>query len=269
MPRPVPPPPSSPEPVQAAVEEVVRLVGVEKALGGHPVLRGVSFAVDRGQTYCIIGRSGTGKSVTLKHIVGLLDADRGEVRVFGHSMAHASAKQIASARKQMGYLFQSGALINWLSVGENVALPLREHERLAEAEIRRRVVEKLGLVGLDGVGKKMPETLSGGMKKRVGLARALIRDPELILYDEPTSGLDPVMASQINELILDMQAKLGVTSVVVTHDMQSAYRVSNRIGMLHEGRIIEEGTPDQIQGTANPVVRQFIEGNVTGPITAE
>ncbi len=248
-------------------DHVVELKGVCKALGGNPILRGVDLSVAAGQTYCIIGRSGTGKSVTLKHIVGLLEADQGKVSVFGHDVSHVSERIFAEERKKIGYLFQSGALINWMNVLDNVALPLREHERLPNKQISQRVAEKLALVGLSGIEQKMPDELSGGMKKRVGLARALIREPQLVLYDEPTSGLDPVMSSQINELILSLQEKLQVTSIVVTHDMASAYAIAGRIGMLYDGKLIEEGTPEQIQATENPVVRQFIEGNVAGPIT--
>lgn len=248
-------------------DALVRLTDVHKAFDERPVLRGVDLEIPRGGTYCIIGRSGTGKSVTLKHIVGLLRPDRGRVEVFGQDITDASERAIAERRKDIGYLFQDGALLGWMTVAENIGLPLREHERIGRTQIAQRVREKLALVGLEDAGDKLPSELSGGMRKRVGLARALIRDPQLVLYDEPTSGLDPVMANQINELILDMQRQLQVTSIVVTHDMQSAYMVSDRIGMLYEGRLIEEGTPDEIQATDHPVVRQFIEGRTTGPIT--
>jgi len=251
-----------------ATTPIINLQGVHKALGGNEILRGVDLVVEKGKTYCIIGRSGTGKSVTLKHIVGLMHADAGQVAVFGHDVSHVSEKVFAEERKKIGYLFQSGALINWMNVLDNVALPLREHERLKEKVVHKRVANMLALVGLSGIEQKMPDELSGGMKKRVGLARALIREPQLVLYDEPTSGLDPVMSSQINELIIDLQQKLQVTSLVVTHDMASAYKIADKIGMLYEGRIIEQGTAEQIQATTNPVVRQFIEGLVSGPITA-
>ncbi len=167
----------------------------------------------------------------------------------------------------MGVVFQDAALIKWLSVGENVALPLRELDRIRDREIRTRVAEKLALVELKGCEALMPDSISGGMKKRVGIARAMIRDPELILFDEPTSGLDPVMSNQINELVLHLQERTGVTSLVVTHDMTSAYMIGNRIGMFYQGEIIDEGTPEDIQGSTNPITRQFIEGRTRGPIT--
>ena len=164
-------------------------------------------------------------------------------------------------------LFQSGALINWLSVYDNVALPLREHTRLSVEEIEQKVSERLQLLDLDEHADKMPADISGGMKKRAGLARAIVLDPEIILYDEPTSGLDPVMASRINRLIIDVKEKLGVTSVVVTHDMDSAYKIADRIAMLYEGRIVQVGTPDEIRNSTDAVVRQFVEGRIEGPIT--
>jgi len=169
-----------------ATTPIINLQGVHKALGGNEILRGVDLVVEKGKTYCIIGRSGTGKSVTLKHIVGLMHADAGQVAVFGHDVSHVSEKVFAEERKKIGYLFQSGALINWMNVLDNVALPLREHERLKETVVHERVAKMLALVGLSGIEQKMPDELSGGMKKRVGLARALIREPQLVLYDEPT-----------------------------------------------------------------------------------
>ncbi|MBI4614682.1 MAG: ATP-binding cassette domain-containing protein [Planctomycetes bacterium] len=229
----------------------------------------MNLEVEQGSTYCIIGRSGAGKSVTLKHIIGLLKPDRGEIFIDGKDVTGVSDRKYDVYRRRMGVLFQSGALINWLTVGENVALPLREHERLREKEIQRRVQEKLELVELHGCENQLPDSISGGMKKRVGLARAMVRNPELLLYDEPTSGLDPVMSNQINELILSMQQKTRVTSIVVTHDMSAAYMIGDRIGMFYQGEIIEEGTPDEIRRTANSITRQFIEGRTRGPITTE
>jgi phospholipid/cholesterol/gamma-HCH transport system ATP-binding protein len=216
----------------------------------------------------IIGRSGSGKSVTLKHIVGLLFPDRGTVRVFGKEMARLSRDELLAIRLKIGYLFQSGALINWLRLEDNVALPLITHrKRLKKREVRERVREKLEMVELGSAASKYPSEISGGMKKRAGLARAIILDPEIILYDEPTSGLDPVMASSINDLVINTRERLGVTQVVVTHDMESAFRIADRIAMLYEGRIVEEGTPEAIRTSTNPIVRQFITGSTSGPIT--
>jgi phospholipid/cholesterol/gamma-HCH transport system ATP-binding protein len=246
---------------------MIELKDVHKSLGGKNVLCGVTFAVERGETYVIIGRSGTGKSVTLKNIIGLLHCDAGEVWVMEQNIHKISSKEFYALRKRMGVLFQSGALINWLNVGDNVALPLVEHEHLPAKDIQDIVREKLALVGLSNVEKMMPSSLSGGMRKRVGLARALVRNPEVILYDEPTSGLDPVTSTQINELILSLQQKFQVTSICVTHDMSSAYMIANKIGMLYEGKIIAEGTPNEIKSCLNGIVQQFIHGHSQGPIT--
>ena len=245
----------------------VELCELTKALSGRTVLDGVSLAIQKGETMCVIGGSGAGKSVTLKHIVGLMKPDRGCVKVDGVDVTNTNHGSLEAARRKIGFCFQGSALLNSLTVFENVALPLREHERLDEAEIRRRVDEKLALVGLSDAGQKLPSEISGGMKKRVGLARAIIRNPAIILYDEPTAGLDPVMASTINDLILDMQKKLGVTSVLVTHDMSSAFRVSNRIAMLLKGKIVKIGTPAEFKASDDPLVKQFIYGESEGPLT--
>lgn len=247
----------------------IELCDLTKALGGRTVLDGVSLQVRKGETMCIIGGSGAGKSVTLKHIVGLLRPDRGCVKIEGVDVTHPRNGELEEARRKIGFCFQGSALLNSMSVFENVALPLREHERLAESEVKRRVEEKLGLVGLHDAGTKMPSEISGGMKKRVGLARAIIRNPGIILYDEPTSGLDPVMSATINELILDMQKKLGVTSILVTHDMTSAFKVSNRIAMLLKGRILHVGPAEEFRTSADPVIKQFIHGDSEGPLTQE
>ncbi len=261
----------APLPYAGLVERpaAVELCGLSKALGGRPVLDGVSLAVLKGETMCVIGGSGAGKSVTLKHIVGLMKPDQGCVKVDGVDVTHARNGELEAARRKIGFCFQGSALLNSMTVYENVALPLREHERPTEAEVKRRVDEKLALVGLDEAGQKYPAEISGGMKKRAGLARAIVRNPEIILYDEPTAGLDPVMASTINDLILDMQKKLGVTSILVTHDMASAFRVSNRIAMLLKGRIVKVGTPDEFRRSDDPIVKQFIHGESEGPLTRE
>jgi phospholipid/cholesterol/gamma-HCH transport system ATP-binding protein len=247
----------------------IELCDLTKSLGGRMVLDGVSLAIRKGETLSVIGGSGAGKSVTLKHIVGLMKPDRGCVRIDGVDVTNSRNGVLEKARKKIGFLFQGAALLNSMNVFENVALPLREHENVPEAEIRRRVQEKLELVQLADAGHKMPSEISGGMKKRVGLARAIIRNPEIILYDEPTAGLDPVVGSQINDLILDMQKKLGVTSVLVTHDMSSAFRCSNRIAMLLKGRIIKVDTPAGFKASDDPMVKQFIYGESEGPLTRE
>jgi phospholipid/cholesterol/gamma-HCH transport system ATP-binding protein len=255
--------------VAAAPPIAIELCDLTKSLGGKVVLDGVSLLVQRGETLCIIGGSGAGKSVTLKHIVGLLRPDRGCVKIDGVDVTNSQNGHLAEARRKIGFLFQGAALLNSMNVFENVALPLREHESLRESEIQERVDRTLGLVGLSDAGEKYPAEISGGMKKRAGLARAIIREPKIILYDEPTAGLDPVIGSTINDLILDMQKKLGVTSVLVTHDMSSAFRVSNRIAMLLKGKIVKLGTPEEFKSSDDPVVRQFIHGESEGPLTKE
>ena len=258
-------PPISYRPMLAAA--AIELCDLTKSLGERPVLDGVNLSVLKGETMSVIGGSGAGKSVTLKHIVGLMKPDRGCVKVNGVDISSGDSESLEDARRKIGFCFQGSALLNSLSVFENVALPLREHEGLDEAEVRRRVEEKLALVGLADAGEKLPAQISGGMKKRVGLARAIIRNPEIILYDEPTAGLDPVMGTAINDLILDMQKKLAVTSVLVTHDMSSAFRVSTRIAMLVKGRIVKLGTPNEFRASDDPRVRQFIYGESEGPLT--
>ncbi|MBN1347428.1 MAG: ABC transporter ATP-binding protein [Phycisphaerae bacterium] len=250
---------------------VVELRNVHKTLGALRVLRGVNLRLQRGQTTVIIGESGVGKSVTLKHIIGLMAPDDGDVwfcseSAFGGRRVRVpdlSYMQLVELRKRFGFLFQMGALFDSMTAGENVGFPLREHTKLSRAEIERRVRAKLSLVGLDGVQNKRPAELSGGQKKRVALARAISLDPEVILYDEPTTGLDPVRADVINEMIRRLQAELGVTSVVVTHDMASAYKVGDRILMLHEGQFIVDGTPAEIRQSEDARVQRFITGRAS------
>ncbi len=248
---------------------VIELCDLTKSLGGRVVLDGVSLSIRKGETMSIIGGSGAGKSVTLKHIVGLMKPDRGCVRINGVDVTRSNHGTLEAIRKKIGFCFQGSALLNSMTVFENVALPLREHERLTEEEIHRRVQEKLELVNLGDAGHKMPSEISGGMKKRVGLARAIIRNPEILLYDEPTAGLDPPSGTQINDLIIDMQKKLGVTSLLVTHDMSSVFRVSNRIAMLLGGRIVKIGTPAEFRASDDPVIKQFIYGESEGPLAKD
>jgi phospholipid/cholesterol/gamma-HCH transport system ATP-binding protein len=248
-------------------KHIVRLSGVAKAFERKPVLTGVDLDIARGETLVVIGRSGCGKSVLLKHITGLIAPDAGEIFFEEEDITRFSRKKLFQMRMHFGMLFQGGALFDSLTVGENVALPLRRHTTLGEDEICRRVCGRLELVGLTDVYNRYPAEMSGGMKKRVGLARAVVMDPAIVLYDEPTTGLDPIMADVINGLIRDLQRELKITSVVVTHDMKSAYRVADRIAMLYEGKIVHSGTPEEVRETANPVLRQFVEGSAQGPIT--
>ena len=245
---------------------MIEIVNVNKSFNGKSVLDSVSLHIEKGETFVIIGQSGVGKTTILRHIAGFFDPDTGDVFIEGVKMNGASARRKAKLREKMGFLFQSGALINWLNVRENVALPLVEHKLGTRSEIYKTVDEKLRLLQLSDAAEKMPADISGGMKKRVGLARAIVRNPEIILYDEPTSGLDPVMSARINDLIVRMQRELEVTSVVVTHDMSSAYNIADRIAMLYNGKIIVCGTPDEIRKSADPIVKQFVEGEVRGPI---
>jgi phospholipid/cholesterol/gamma-HCH transport system ATP-binding protein len=247
-------------------EAAIEIKGVWKRLGTKDVLRGVDLAVQRGESVVIIGRSGTGKSVLLKHVVGLMDPDKGSVCVNGMDVPSLSAAELLSLRTQIGMLFQGGALFDSLSVGENIGLPLREHTKMPEAQVELVVREKLRLVGLEGAEDMSPSKLSGGMKKRAALARALALNPKVMLYDEPTTGLDPITADLINRLLRRLQERLGIASISVTHDMRSAYHIADRIAMLHEGRIHAVGTPAEIQATRDPAVRQFIEGSSEGPL---
>jgi phospholipid/cholesterol/gamma-HCH transport system ATP-binding protein len=225
--------------------------------------------VEKGESMTVIGGSGSGKSVLIKHIIGLLFPDKGQVKVGGEVLNNLDEQGLNEVRKKFGMLFQGAALFDSLTVWENVGFGLKQHTKMSDKDIRDVATQKLALVGLKGVEEKMPADLSGGMKKRVGLARAIAMDPQIILYDEPTTGLDPITADAINDLIVDLRKKLGVTSVAITHDMHSAYKISDRIAMLYKGEIQETGTPDEIKGTSNPIVKQFITGSAVGPITAD
>ncbi len=240
---------------------MITIDNLSKKLDNKQILNGLSLFVGKSETLALIGGSGTGKSVTLKHIIGLMQPDSGSVTVDGHRVSSGRIPDIEAARRKIGFLFQSAALINWLSVFDNVALPLREHTDLSETEIHSRVMEKLRLLGLEDASEKMPDAISGGMKKRAGLARAVIRDPKIVLYDEPTTGLDPVKAADIDQMIKDAGDKFHVTQVVVTHDMDSAFAIADRVSMLYQGKIITTGTPDEFRDITDPVVRAFIRGD--------
>jgi phospholipid/cholesterol/gamma-HCH transport system ATP-binding protein len=239
---------------------LISLRDVHKSFGEKKVLQGFSLEVPEGETMVIIGYSGSGKSVAIKHIVGLLEPDRGTVFVDGLEVPKLPRRELYELRTQIGYVFQFAALFDSLTIGENVAMGLRKQGKLDTPGIHRRVAEVLDLVDLPNVEERYPAELSGGMRKRVGLARAIALRPKYLLYDEPTTGLDPVTSAVIDELMIRMRDKLGVTSVVITHDMRSAYRVGTRIAMLYDGRVRQCGSVDEIRQTSDPVVRQFIEG---------
>ena len=234
---------------------------VWKAFGPKVVYQGLNLSIERGEALTIVGGSGVGKSVMLKMLIGLLSVDRGQITFDGESVLGLNAKQLARVRQRVGMLFQGAALFDSLTVRENVAYGLREHHHMREDEIDERVAWALSLVGLPGVEQMHPSDLSGGMKKRVGLARTIALKPEVLLYDEPTPGLDPINTTRINHLIASLQKALNITSIVVTHDMGTAFFVSTRMAMVHKGRIIAQGTPDDFRSSTNPLVRNFIEGN--------
>jgi len=245
---------------------MIRIRGLKKKLGRKQVLDGLDLDIEKGETVVVLGPSGTGKSVLLKHIIGLMQPDAGSIEVEGEEVVGRRESELNRIRVKFGMLFQGAALFDSMTVGENVGLGLVEHRKLPPDEVAKIVAERLEWVGLKGVEAMKPASLSGGMRKRVGLARAVAMDPEYILYDEPTTGLDPIMADAINDLIRSLQAHLQVTSVVVTHDMKSAYAVGDRLAMLYQGKIVHQGTPDEIRNTTDPLVRQFIEGSREGPI---
>jgi phospholipid/cholesterol/gamma-HCH transport system ATP-binding protein len=239
---------------------LIELRHVSKRFGWLVVLDDVSLHIEEGQCLVILGASGSGKSVMLKHIVGLLKPDKGEVWFDGIRIDKLPERKLMEVRQRFGFLFQMGALFDSLTVEENIAFPLVEHTHKSAAEVEQIVREKLRMVGLPDVGKKMPGELSGGQRKRVALARAIAMNPQVIVYDEPTTGLDPIRSDVINELIIKLQRELKVTSIVVTHDMNSAFKVADRIVMLHEGKLIADGPADQFRDHPNPIVRRFVLG---------
>ena len=248
---------------------MIEIRGLSKRFGKKVVLDDLDLTVPKGKNTVVIGGSGTGKSVLIKCVVGLLRPDEGEIRIDGEDVTKMDERDLVRVRRKFGMLFQGSALFDSLNVGDNVAFALRRLKMYPERQIRDVVEEKLSMVGLRDIQLLMPAELSGGMKKRVGLARAIAAEPDILLYDEPTTGLDPIMADVINDLIVSLRESLGVTSISITHDMASAYKIADFIAMLYKGRIVEVGTPAEIRGTSNPVVRQFVEGRAQGPITAE
>jgi phospholipid/cholesterol/gamma-HCH transport system ATP-binding protein len=245
---------------------MIKLVDIHKSFGEQQVLKSLNLEIEDGKTTVIIGRSGGGKSVLLKHIIGLLKPDRGQVLIDDIDITKLNDRDLNEIRKKFGMLFQEAALFDSMTVGENVAFPLREHARMKEEEIKQIVADRLRAVGLTGVEEKMPSELSGGMRKRVGLARAIAMHPQIVLFDEPTTGLDPVMTEAINQLIIETQKNFNLTCVVISHDIQSMFKIGHKIAMLYEGEIIEYGTPDEFSTSDNPVLAQFLSGRIDGPI---
>ena len=235
-----------------------------KSFGENHVLRGLNLEIQKGETMAVLGASGSGKSVLLKHTIGLLKPDRGEVRIEGRDIASLPENALQAVREKIAMVFQAGALFDSLTVYENVAYPLHEHRDMPEEAVRARVRDTLGMVGLSGIEEKMPTDLSGGMRKRVALARAIALEPEAILYDEPTTGLDPIIANKINDLIMNMEKVLHVTSIIVTHDLVSAFKAADRIALIHEGRIAFVGTCDEVRRAADPTLLEFVTGGERG-----
>ncbi len=245
---------------------MVEMRNVHKSFGGQQVLRGVDLQVTQGEILVIIGRSGGGKSVLLKHLMGLLKPDQGQIVINGQEISRLRGRELDQLRERFGVVFQGGALFDSLTVFENVTFPLREKTRLPEEAIREKALTLLKQVGLADMGHKYPAEVSGGMRKRVALARALTMEPEIVLFDEPTTGLDPIMVNAIHRLILDLHRRVGFTAILVSHEIPEIFGIADRVAMLHRGAVVEAGTPEAIQASANPVVRQFITGDPEGPI---
>lgn len=247
-------------------ESIIKIRKLCKKFGNQEVLKELDLDIPKGMITVIIGRSGGGKSVLLKHIIGLLKPDSGEIYIDGIDIAKESDDKLNEVRKRFGMLFQEGALFDSMTIEENVAFPLTEHTKLSHEEIEERTKEVLAMVGLTGAEKKYPSEISGGMRKRAGLARAIIAKPDIILFDEPTSGLDPIMSAHIDNLIVEIQKRLNVTCIIISHDIQSTFRIAHKIAMLYDGKIIAEGTPEEMKTLDNPFLKQFIEGSSKGPI---
>jgi len=245
---------------------VIIVKDVVKNFGKRRILNGVNLEIYSGETFVLMGGSGCGKSTLLRHMIGVHKPDIGSISIMGYNLKESTGDQLDIIKKKIGMVFQNAALFDSLTVGENVALPLREHTKLDESIINIVIKMKLELVGLRGFEHLMPSELSGGMRKRVGIARAIVLDPDIVFYDEPTAGLDPIVAGVIDKLIMDLSKKLSITSVVVTHDMQSVFTIADRIGMLYNGELVQVGTPEEIKNSKNEIVQQFICGSPDGPI---
>jgi phospholipid/cholesterol/gamma-HCH transport system ATP-binding protein len=241
---------------------VIRLVNLNKSFRNQQVLKDLNLTIPSGQTTVIIGRSGGGKSVLLKHIMGLIRPDSGEIWIDEEEINRLRERDLYRIRKRFGMLFQEGALFDSMTIGENVAFPLREHRKMTAQELDRVVAEKLALVGLSGVEEKMPSELSGGMRKRAALARAIALEPDILLFDEPTTGLDPIMTASIDQLVIETQKRFQMTCVVISHDIQSVFRIAHNIAMLYEGKIVEQGTPEAFHQSANKLVQDFLLGRI-------
>lgn len=246
---------------------IIRYEGVHKSFGPHHILRGLDLPVPQGATTVIIGRSGTGKSVTLKHIMGLLRPDSGRIFLGHDELTRMSDRQLRGVRNRFGIVFQHAALFDFMNVFENIAFPLREHSRLSNAQVKEKVDRLLAQVGLTGSEAKFPSELSGGMQKRVALARGLVRDPDFILYDEPTTGLDPILAAAMDQLILDTgHARPDITSIVISHDMHAVLHIADKVAMLVDGVVYDQGTKDYFRASEDPLVKQFLAGSLDGPM---
>ncbi len=245
---------------------MIEIINLEKSFNSKKVLDGINLEIEKGKITVIIGRSGEGKSVLIKHIIGLLRPDAGKIILDGKEITSMKEREFNEIRKRFGMLFQGAALFDSMTVAGNVGFPLVEHTDLRDADILKIVKDKLRRVGLVDVEDVMPADLSGGMKKRVGLARAIVMDPEIVLFDEPTAGLDPIMSDSISDLVLETQRALQTTYIVITHDITLTYKIADKIAMLHEGRIIEQGSVEEMKANPNPILRQFLEGRAEGPI---
>ncbi len=240
------------------MQVMIDIQDLHKSYGSNHVLRGINLQVQEGTTMVIIGASGSGKSVLMKHMIGLLKPDRGKVIVDGQETSSLSRRELARIRSKFGMVFQGAALFDSMTVAENVAFPLREHRKISDAEIKKIVSQKLSLVDLEGVDEMLPSELSGGMRKRVGLARAIVLEPRIILYDEPTTGLDPITANSVDEMIISAKERLGVTAVVISHDIASSFRVGDQVAMLYQGEIVDQGKPTELRESPHPYVKEFL-----------
>jgi phospholipid/cholesterol/gamma-HCH transport system ATP-binding protein len=245
---------------------MIQIINIRKSFGDQNVLKGLSMRIEKGELAAVIGGSGSGKSVFLKHLIGILRPDEGSILIEGVDITKARGRRLNAVRENFGVVFQEGALFDSLSVFDNIAFPLREKTKLREDEVKIKVINALEDVGLKGIEMKYPAEISGGMKRRVALARALITEPKIVLFDEPTTGLDPIISSSIHRLIMSTHKKYGFAGVIISHEIPEIFEVADKVGMLYNGILIEYGTPEEIQKSSNPFVKQFITGSLEGPI---